>query len=208
MNKSKHEETEIKSIENHIQNLLNLLIKGLQSLNTKDTVFKSFEEMFFNSDSLVEYLSGLHIMLETLINSMQKKISSNCNESGLNVPLYKTKKNGSNENSDNLANSNYANLEKLVQKYEAEIREHIRIEQQLKIYSDGLEEKMNAKERDLQVKINKLQGKLVLLKRENNQIKMVKRSEARIGTSKKRKQSQHKKGEGNTQHRSLRKVNY
>jgi hypothetical protein len=171
-------------------------------------VFKSFEEMFFNSDSLVEYLSGLHIMLETLINSMQKKISSNCNESGLNVPLYKTKKNGSNENSDNLANSNYANLEKLVQKYEAEIREHIRIEQQLKIYSDGLEEKMNAKERDLQVKINKLQGKLVLLKRENNQIKMVKRSEARTGTSKKRKQSQHKKGEGNTQHRSLRKVNY
>ena len=48
-----------------------------------------------------------------------------------------------NEKENQLSNASYNNLEKLLQKYEGEIREHIRIEQQLKIYSESLEEKID-----------------------------------------------------------------
>lgn len=43
----------------------------------------------------------------------------------------------------------YQNLEKLVQKYEAEIRNHIRIEQQLKIYTESIQEKFDDKEKKI-----------------------------------------------------------
>ena len=54
-------------------------------------------------------------------------------------------------------NEEYKNLEKLLQKYEAEIRDHIRLEQQLKIYTEGLEEK-----------INKITKKKIFIEEENN----------------------------------------
>lgn len=41
----------------------------------------------------------------------------------------------------------YENLEGAMQKAEAEVRKHIRLEQQLKIYMDGLEEKVEQLER-------------------------------------------------------------
>ena len=43
---------------------------------------------------------------------------------------------------DDENDSNYQSLEKVLQKYEAEIREHIRKHQQLEIYSDLLEEEI------------------------------------------------------------------
>jgi hypothetical protein len=45
--------------------------------------------------------------------------------------------------------SDYRNLEKLVQKYEAEIRKHVRVQQTMKIYAESLQEKLDSKERDL-----------------------------------------------------------
>lgn len=40
------------------------------------------------------------------------------------------------------SDTNYQNLEHVLQKYEAEIRDHIRIEQQLKIYTESLEQEL------------------------------------------------------------------
>ena len=45
------------------------------------------------------------------------------------------------------AEEKYANLEKLLQKYEAEIREHVRVEQQMKIYVENLQESFDEKEK-------------------------------------------------------------
>ena len=59
-----------------------------------------------------------------------------------------------------LSDPNYENLEKVLQKYEAEIREHIRIEQQLKIYSDGLEEKISEKEAEMEQKVKEMERQI------------------------------------------------
>ena len=48
-----------------------------------------------------------------------------------------------------IVKEDYETLESAVQKSEAEIRKHIRIEQQLKIYLDSLEEKVDELEKKL-----------------------------------------------------------
>lgn len=50
----------------------------------------------------------------------------------------------------NIVREDYETLETAVQKAEAEIRKHIRIEQQLKIYLDSLEEKVEELEEKLE----------------------------------------------------------
>ena len=54
----------------------------------------------------------------------------------------------------------YQNLEKLVQKYEAEIRNHIRIEQQLKIYTESIQEKFDDKEKKINENLSETETKL------------------------------------------------
>ena len=167
-NQSNKEDYDIQTIEKHIQNLLNLLIKGLQKLDINEKIFDKFQNVFYSSDSLEEYLDGLYEMLKVLISSMEKK---------LKTPLVKSKDKEESEkkkdklsmndstlqNNKVLSDPNYENLEKVLQKYEAEIREHIRIEQQLKIYSDGLEEKITEKETEMSEKMSEM----------NNQIKQL-----------------------------------
>lgn len=68
-----------------------------------------------------------------------------------------------------LGSQNYDSLEKLLQKYEAEIRDHIRIEQQMKIYSDSLEEniaELEAKVRKAEAESTGFQGQCSELQRE------------------------------------------
>jgi phytoene/squalene synthetase len=43
----------------------------------------------------------------------------------------------------------YNNLEKVLQKYEQEIRNHIRVEQQLKIYTDSMQETLEEREKKI-----------------------------------------------------------
>ncbi|CAD8201730.1 unnamed protein product [Paramecium octaurelia] len=49
----------------------------------------------------------------------------------------------------------YDQLEKAVQKAEAEIRNHVRVEQQMKLYSDSLQEKIDQLEREKQELLDK-----------------------------------------------------
>lgn len=161
LNKSNNEDSEIETIEKHIQNILNSLIKGLQLLSAKDSTFDKFQNVFYKSESLEEYLSGLHEMVEQLVRSMQAKLRADRND-----PRPSHFESSSNPNESTMLNHkilndpHYGNLEKVLQKYEAEIREHIRIEQQLKIYSDGLEEKIKETEKEMASKVEHLQGRV------------------------------------------------
>ena len=68
-----------------------------------------------------------------------------------------------------IGNQNYESLERLLQKYEAEIRDHIRIEQQMKIYTDGLEEsvaELREKIKNLQTEALEKQSKCAELQKE------------------------------------------
>jgi chromosome segregation ATPase len=61
----------------------------------------------------------------------------------------------------------YSNLERLVQKHEAEIRNHIRTEQQLRLYIENLETEEHIKN----AQIENLNEKVNRLKRENDEVK-------------------------------------
>jgi hypothetical protein len=85
------------------------------------------------------------------------------------------------DSSATLGNSSYEELEKLLQKYEAEIREHIKIEQQMKIYSDNLEERVAeletafeaeaAKGKSFEREVNRLKNELEGLQVEKQTMK-------------------------------------
>lgn len=174
-NQSNKEDYDIQTIEKHIQNLLNLLIKGLQKLDINEKVFDKFQNVFYSSDSLEEYLDGLYEMLKVLVTSMHNKLERPSNKSrDKNSPLENIKTNREDtlhndstlQNNKVLSDPNYENLEKVLQKYEAEIREHIRIEQQLKIYSDGLEEKITEKENEMNEKVKEMKIQIKQLNQE------------------------------------------
>lgn len=61
----------------------------------------------------------------------------------------------------------YSNLERLVQKHEAEIRNHIRTEQQLRLYIENLETEEHIKN----AQIENLNEKVNRYKRENDELK-------------------------------------
>ena len=178
-NQSNREDYDIQTIEKHIQNLLNLLIKGLQKLNINEKVFDKFQNVFYSSDSLEEYLDGLYEMLKVLITSMDsslRKLSIPKSTSQGKIPQIgqnpKTCEQTQNtlQNNKVLSDPNYENLEKVLQKYEAEIREHIRIEQQLKIYSDGLEEKIAEKEAETTEKMKDMKKQINQLNEEKTKL--------------------------------------
>lgn len=150
---------DIRTIEKLIQNLLNLLIKGLQKLDVEENTFDKFQNVFYSSDSLEEYLDGLYEMLKVLVSRIENEPK---NRSSIKVSLDKNMSSLKTleKQNENFSNENYENLEKILQKYEAEIREHIRIEQQLKIYSDGLEEKLLEKDNENQEKVDSLQKQI------------------------------------------------
>jgi chromosome segregation ATPase len=167
-NQSNKEDYDIQTIEKHIQNLLNLLIKGLQKLDINEKIFDKFQNVFYSSDSLEEYLDGLYEMLKVLVTSMDVRLKKDSLEkSAKSSKIRETEKKKKIEQNEStlqnnkvLSDPNYENLEKVLQKYEAEIREHIRIEQQLKIYSDGLEEKIAEKEAETADKMKEMKKQI------------------------------------------------
>jgi CRISPR/Cas system-associated endonuclease Cas3-HD len=165
--KSFNDDIEIQTIEKHIQNILNMLIKGLQLLETNETVFDKFQTVFYKSESLEEYLSGLYEMLKKLISEVDLKVVNK-----KNVVLHQdlNKKESIHEKDQTLSCVNYENLEKVLQKYEAEIREHIRIEQQLKIYSDGLEEKITDREKEVEMEMQRMNLRIKELEDDNQKM--------------------------------------
>jgi chromosome segregation ATPase len=155
------------------------LIKGLQKLDINEKIFDKFQNVFYSSDSLEEYLDGLYEMLKVLIKSMDTKLKkTSLEKSSLNSKSKEVDKvkeiqehnESTLQNNKVLSDPNYENLEKVLQKYEAEIREHIRIEQQLKIYSDGLEEKIAEKEAEMAEKMKNMKKQINQLNEEKSKL--------------------------------------
>lgn len=66
---------------------------------------------------------------------------------------------------ETICEEDYDNLERVLQKYEAEIRNHVRIEQQMKIYTESLKEEMSYLGK-------KFKKKEDILKKNNDKIKL------------------------------------
>ena len=157
---SQEEHYNIQMIEQYIENLLNLLIQGLLKLEIEENFFDKFQFVFDNCDSLEEYLDGLYKMLKVLVNKMSSKLSVLSVKKTLDSSVRMTTGSIFLPKKNKLSDESYQNLEKVLQKYEAEIRDHIRIEQQLKIYSDELEEKINEREIKMAKELTKFEDQI------------------------------------------------
>lgn len=125
------------SVEETLQRIVNNLTRGLEIAAIESCEFDQVEKLFRDATTLEETLANINIMIEKLLASFNLQLSSkNMKES-----IYYAEKN--HERQKSVSMSNYDSLEKMLQKYEAEIREHIRVEQQMKIYSESLEDRIN-----------------------------------------------------------------
>lgn len=155
-------------LEDYLQKIVNSLTLGFEHLKESDSTFKKFAEIFEKSSTLEDIIKAISDLTELLVKCMQRKRVSA--ESIIRVksnPASPAKEKSEKSVLDSQAN--YDSLEKLLQKYEAEIRDHIRIEQQLKIYSESLEERISEFENaklDLDSKLEKLQGENSKLSKE------------------------------------------
>ena len=114
-------------IEGILQSIVNTLGDILENFISANR-FKEIGALFDSSESLPEILSNILTMTNVVKETMpvrNKKTRDPINESLMTV-----------------RDENYLNLEKIVQKHEAEIRNHIKVEQQLSIYAQGLEEQL------------------------------------------------------------------
>ena len=116
------------NVESNLQAIVDVLTDILEHCLTSSQ-FKKLESMFETPVSLSDILSNINAMANLIKDNMSK---DPCSVHSL-----------FNESSVTLKDEDYLNLEKMVQKYEAEIRSHIKIEQQLNIYTQGLEDELD-----------------------------------------------------------------
>ncbi|CAD8098493.1 unnamed protein product [Paramecium sonneborni] len=101
------------------------------------------------------------------------------------------------------SNLEYKKLEFVLQQQEADIRNHISLEQQMKIYQDGLQTKLE----EANVEVKKLQREIQKLKKLNCQSELKKKDQSQDGSTSYRqgspkKQSSFSQHGGYTSHRS------
>lgn len=125
-------------VEELLQSIVNNLTRGLEMVSIKSLEFDKIEDLFKDSATLEETLQNINTMVEKFIDRVETNRLSDRFKESIGNRSTRSKKLDS-----EFSSSNYENLEKMLQKYEAEIREHIRVEQQLKIYSESLEEKVD-----------------------------------------------------------------
>lgn len=118
-----------------------------------------YEKKVMDADSLLQILEVIYDMFKKLMSAVK-------------VTKGKTNKSTTDSTGEKSVNTEeYHNLEKLVQKYEAEIRNHIRIEQQLKIYTESIQEKFDDKEKRINENLLETSNQLKEITHERNDIK-------------------------------------
>lgn len=139
-----------KSIEDYLQSIVNVSSQIMEIVEVPSGEFSDIEKRFEQSSTFEEVLLVIEYMACLSLEKMKK---------GKVTEIRKRKEERPKQNESHsfsgLANSSYEELEKLLQKYEAEIREHIKVEQQMKIYSDNLEEKIAEMEAAVEAEVNR-----------------------------------------------------
>ena len=127
--------TDNDSVQECLQSIVSTLAAALERCLTPKQ-FERIEGMFSDSDSLSEILHSISKMATMISEHITKRESASTK---IQSPQFQAQI----ENHEHTNEENYLNLEKMVQKYEKEIRDHIRMEQQLNIYAQSLEEELD-----------------------------------------------------------------
>ena len=134
--------TEKEDIESLLQKIVNQLSDGFIAVDVDQEEFSEIEKYFESSFTLKGILENVYKMAHKLCLNINKKQKDKDSPKG---SLSKSV-----DRDEEL--NNYGELERMLQKYEQEVREHIRIEQQLKLYADGLEEEVSQLKENLKNK--------------------------------------------------------
>jgi hypothetical protein len=147
---------ELQSSKIHLEEIGSALLEGLTLFACDKKLVDRFEKEFLESKSLDQILGLVSKSVKRLICLITDQFT-----------IDKIKASDAKLNSQEMESTNrdedpdsYSNLEKLLQKYESEIREHIRVQQELRLYSEDLLEKfeeLSSRNKDYKRKINKLE---------------------------------------------------
>lgn len=122
MPQTEHSVDNSTAIETSLKELLDKILTYFEKfIKTKDDL-KTLEQKLSDYENIMGLIDIIKNVFSDLTSKIDEKISSAGEE-------------------------NYTQLEKIVQKYEGEIRNHIRVEQQLKLYAESLQSKLEDAEK-------------------------------------------------------------
>ncbi|KAL4480148.1 hypothetical protein ABPG74_020664 [Tetrahymena malaccensis] len=139
-------------LENSMKDLLEKILTYMEKfIKTKDDL-QAIESKLNDYDNLNSLLD----IIKSIFSHLTAKIDEQ-------LPKDKTQQKATNEN-----NEDYDQLEKILQKHEAEIRTHIRLEQQLKLYAENLQSKLDESEQARSELLESTKAMINDIKRQNN----------------------------------------
>ncbi|CAD8092988.1 unnamed protein product [Paramecium primaurelia] len=142
-------------IEAPLKALLEDVLFCLESYLEGQSDLKLIENQLKDYDTLPGLVKIIATLFKTLMKKVEKKMT-----------LLKLNLNDNSANQSYHAEEEYDKLEQIIQKYEAEIRGHISIEQQLKLYNDSLLQKIEDLEKSQKETIEQLNKKIYTLKKD------------------------------------------
>ena len=163
--KNNPDESDCLELEDYLQQIVNSLTQCFEHLAEGEATYKQFADVFEQSSTLEDVIKAISELTKILVRCLDSRVTGQSLRK-VNSGLENREESFKGE-LELPSQDNYDGLEKLLQKYEAEIRDHIRIEQQLKIYSESLEEKVD----DLEKSKSDFDHKIDLIKSENSKLR-------------------------------------
>ncbi|CAD8188636.1 unnamed protein product [Paramecium octaurelia] len=142
-------------IEAPLKALLEEVLFCLESYLEGQSDLKLIENQLKDYDTLPGLVKIIGSVFKTLMKKVEKKMT-----------LLKLNLNDNSSQQSYHPEEEYEKLEQIIQKYEAEIRGHFSIEQQLKLYNDSLLQKIEDLEKSHKETIEQLNKKIYALKKD------------------------------------------
>ncbi|CAD8107678.1 unnamed protein product [Paramecium sonneborni] len=142
-------------IEAPLKALLEDVLFCLEGFLESQNDLKQIENQLKDYDTLAGLVKIIANIFKTLMKKVEKKIA-----------FLKLNLNDNSSHQSYHAEEEYEKLEQIIQKYEAEIRGHISIEQQLKLYNDSLQQKIEDLEKSQKDTVEQLNKKIYCLKKD------------------------------------------
>ncbi|CAK57692.1 unnamed protein product (macronuclear) [Paramecium tetraurelia] len=142
-------------IEAPLKALLEEVLFCLESYLEGQSDLKLIENQLKDYDTLPGLVKIIGSVFKTLMKKVEKKMT-----------LLKLNLNDNSSHQSYHPEEEYEKLEQIIQKYEAEIRGHFSIEQQLKLYNDSLLQKIEDLEKSHKETIEQLNKKIYALKKD------------------------------------------
>jgi len=134
------------ALENNLKELLDKMLTYFEKFLLTKEDLAALEKKLNDYENLLELVDIMNNVFQSLTEKIDEKLEAN-NEAG-----------------------NYDELEKMLQKHENEIRNHIRIEQQLKLYADSIQAKLEESEKARDEMTEQTKAMMNTIKKDNQKL--------------------------------------